>query len=226
MKESVSMHNPITEAAQGIASEAPSTGGPLKLFESVGRDAFITLLEHGLRSDHRLLDLGCGALRLGYWLVRFLDAGRYFGIEPEPQMLKPGLKYALGEDIVKVKQPSFSDNATFDFSVFSTKFDYVLARSIITHTTAAPTRKIIEQFKLTGRPGAIMMASYWPTAGTFPPGGVIGDELPLDDWRFIQIVKYDFSTIARWAEAVGVQVSEWAGRPPINGQVWLKFQLD
>ena len=57
-------------------------GGPVETFEAIGRLQLITLLRCGLYPDSRVLDLGCGSLRGGYWLVHFLRPERYFGIEP------------------------------------------------------------------------------------------------------------------------------------------------
>ena len=36
------------------------------------------------REIHRLLDFGCGSLRLGRMAIPYLLEGHYFGIEPEP----------------------------------------------------------------------------------------------------------------------------------------------
>src|SRR5256885_1508932 len=48
----------------------------------LGRYMFDFLVESGLRPEHRLLDFGCGALRLGVWALAYLDQGNYFGIDP------------------------------------------------------------------------------------------------------------------------------------------------
>ncbi|ELS05434.1 hypothetical protein Xen7305DRAFT_00051780 [Xenococcus sp. PCC 7305] len=218
------MTNPLPKIAELIEKETPYTGGPIGYFECVGRDTFITLLQNGLRPDHKVLDLGCGALRLGYWIARFMDKGNYYGIEPVKGMLEAGKKYSLGDEIISEKQPEFSYNNSFDFSVFEVKFDFVVARSIVTHTTPGMFRKIIEQFAENGADESIMLASYWPTENGFPPGGENGDELPLDDWRFKQVIKYSFETISKWSQEFGVKVSKFELNPQINGQVWLKFE--
>ena len=45
------------------------------------------LLQHGLQPTHRVLDLGCGNLRLGWRLIDYLQAGGYVGTELSPKML-------------------------------------------------------------------------------------------------------------------------------------------
>jgi SAM-dependent methyltransferase len=216
--------NPITETARLIAANALYTGGPIQFFESVGRDCIITLLRNGLRPDHQLLDFGCGTLRLGYWLVRFMDDGHYFGIEPNEKMLQAGKTYSLGTELIERKSPRFSSNADCDFSVFGTRFDFVVARSILTHTTPGMLRKIIQEFHKNTTEQGRMLASYWPLSVTLQKEKeVIGDDLDENDWRFLTIVKYSFQRIAAWAEENKVHVEEWKELPLINNQVWLLF---
>jgi hypothetical protein len=57
-------------------------GVPLATFEQAGRGRLIALLAEGLNPESKGFDIGCGTLRVGYWLVRFLDPGSYYGIEP------------------------------------------------------------------------------------------------------------------------------------------------
>src|SRR5688572_23381308 len=126
------------EAALGF------TGGPLELFETVGRDAFVTLLLNGLLPAHRVLDFGCGSLRLGYWLIRFLDAGCYFGIEPREEAVQVGEQTCVGAQLLELKQPRFDYNAGCDMRVFGETFDFVVARSVLTHLGPFQLRRILE----------------------------------------------------------------------------------
>ena len=73
---------------QKKAEELSSTiflGGPTKFIEIVGRLQLIILLKEGLYPDSKVLDIGCGCLRGGYWLIHFLNPNCYFGIEPKYQ---------------------------------------------------------------------------------------------------------------------------------------------
>jgi hypothetical protein len=56
----------------------------------VGRNQLSILLRNGLIFDSRVLDVGCGVLRAGYWLIHFLDPDCYFGIEPNRVILTAG----------------------------------------------------------------------------------------------------------------------------------------
>ncbi|WP_019506993.1 class I SAM-dependent methyltransferase [Pleurocapsa sp. PCC 7319] len=214
--------NPLRQIATSIQREAPYTGGPVQHFEMVGRDTIITLLQNGLRPDHTILDFGCGALRLGYWIIRLMERDKYYGIEPNFPMLEAGKKYSLDTELINLKQPQFSTNSQCDFSVFGVKFDFVVARSIFTHTTPALLRKTLQSFRANSTENGIMLASYWPLEYSKP--GEIGDQLPLTDSRFIRVVKYSLATIQSWSTEFGLKVSEYRVNPLINEQVWLKFE--
>src|ERR1043165_3125856 len=56
-------------------------GVPSNDFAKGVRDHFVYLLKAGLNPDSKVVDLGCGVLRVGYWLIHFLDPGCYCGIE-------------------------------------------------------------------------------------------------------------------------------------------------
>jgi SAM-dependent methyltransferase len=137
-------------------------GGPRKDFDRVGRQIFVLLLKHGLLPQHNVLDIGCGALRAGYWLIHFLDDERYCGIEPNVSVLKTGRRFILEPGLEEAKRPNYSNNHTFDFSVFDRRFDYAIARSIWTHAPKADIERMLNGFKETANPGAIFLASFVP----------------------------------------------------------------
>jgi SAM-dependent methyltransferase len=145
-------------------------GGPKRDFERVGRLGFEVLLAERLRPSSRVLDVGCGALRLGYWLMRFLDAGCYFGIEPQQEMLNVGLAQLVEPEVVQRAQARFSANDDFDFSVFGERFDFVIARSIWTHASKPQIASMLSSFAETSEPSGVFLASYYPASPAFKLG--------------------------------------------------------
>lgn len=137
-------------------------GGPRWNYERVGRLGFEVLLKEQLRPSSRVLDVGCGALRLGYWLMRFLDSGCYFGIEPQREMLQLGLDELIEPEVVARAGARFDHNTDFDFSVFGEPFDYAYARSVWTHASKPQIAAMLESFADTGASGAVFMASFCP----------------------------------------------------------------
>jgi len=152
---------PLQARAERL-SETTWLGGPPRVFEAVGRMGFTVLLEQGLRPSSRVLDVGCGALRLGYWLMRFLEPGGYHGIEPQQDMLRVGLEQIVEPEIVERARARFSDNDEFDFSVFDTDFDFVVARSIWSHASKPQISAMLASFAATASPSGIFLTSYKP----------------------------------------------------------------
>lgn len=66
--------------------------GPPKLWEMKRRFQFEFLHSRGLRTEHRLLDIGCGTLRGGIPLIEYLEIGHYTGIEARGGVLDEGRK--------------------------------------------------------------------------------------------------------------------------------------
>jgi len=135
-------------------------GGLYEVFEAVGRHQFIKLIELGLLPESRVLDVGCGVLRAGYWLIHFLRPGCYFGIEPSLRDLEAGQRVLLTPELLAEKRPSFDRNDQFDFSVFGTKFDFVLARSVWSHASLSEIDRMLEQFALWGEAGSVFITSW------------------------------------------------------------------
>ena len=159
----------LRERSERIA-QTTFLGGPGWDFERVGRIGFEVLLHEGLSPSSRVLDVGCGALRLGYWLMRFLDPGCYFGIEPQQDMLRIGLDELVEPDVVERADAHFSANDDFDFSVFGESFDFVVARSIWTHASKPQISSMLASFAHTSAPGGVFLTSYYP-AGLFFKAG-------------------------------------------------------
>lgn len=145
-------------------------GGATWDFERMGRVGFEVLLREGLAPSSRVLDVGCGALRLGYWLMRFLDSGCYFGIEPNQEMLSVGLEELVEPEVVERADAHFASNDDFDFSVFGETFDFVVARSIWTHASKAQIAAMLASFAATSSAKGVFLASYYPAGMLFKAG--------------------------------------------------------
>src|SRR5262245_52171544 len=61
--------------------------GPPGAWQATARFQLAFLRRMGLRPSHRVLDIGCGPLRGGLPLIRYLDRGRYTGIEVRGEAL-------------------------------------------------------------------------------------------------------------------------------------------
>jgi len=148
----------------------PSTflGVPIAGFENGGRQQFILMLENGLEPGSKVIDLGCGILRAGYWLIHFLDPGCYHGIEPHGERLEIGRQTILEPETLETKRPRFDRNATFDTSVFGTRFDFFLAYSIWTHAAKPQIERMLDNFTRDSSPDGLFLASILPAGWRKP----------------------------------------------------------
>lgn len=152
----------LKHIVEQLTREGIFTGGPPQFFESAGRLQMATLICEGVNPHSKVLDIGCGCLRAGYWLVRFLDPDCYCGIEPATQMLERGIDLLLTPELRSGKRPRFDSNDRFDFSVFGTRFDVFLARSIWSHASKAQIEGMLDSFVATANPDAFFLTSFYP----------------------------------------------------------------
>ena len=102
------------------------------LWEEIGMLQCNFLKSRGLRPEHYLLDVGCGALRGGIHFVEYLQTGHYYGLDINASFIEAGKTELEKEDLLD-KKPHFLVSDQFEMSKFSRTFDYVLAVSVFTH---------------------------------------------------------------------------------------------
>lgn len=151
-----------------MLSEKTFLGVPALDFEKGGWELFVYLLNAGLNPDSKLVDIGCGVLRGGYWLIHFLDPACYFGIEPHAGRLEMGVNTILEAEILEAKRPRFDTNPCFDTSVFGEKFDFFLAYSVWTHASKPQIQTMLDSFLRDAKDGGVFLTSYLPTGWRRP----------------------------------------------------------
>ncbi len=196
-------------------------GGPRKRFIAAGRCQLEILLAHGLTPDDFVLDVGCGALRGGWWVINFLRPGRYFGIEPNRTMLDAGKEVMLGEELLAEKKPNFSNNDNFDFSVFGQKFDFVIGRSIWTHASKSQIQDMLQSFKQCSNTSGCFLTSILeprlPIIPEYKGSGWIGRSHKSD---VAGIAHYRFRTLRKFAQMAGLNAERLG---IVEGQRWIKI---
>jgi len=157
--------------------------GPPDRFDFMSGTQFCLLFTLGLRDHHRVLDFGCGSLRLGRLLIPFLQPDRYFGIEPETWLIDDGLDHELGRDAVRLKRPRFSADPGFDCRVFGETFDHIVAQSILTHTGPDLARRFLAGAAQSVTADGLVAFSYYRGPEERPT-------LPGDGWYYPDCVAF------------------------------------
>ena len=167
----------IEEIVKTLNSFKGFTGGPTKKFSEVALSTFYSLSVCGLNQDSKFLDIGCGALRLGFLIMNYLHKNNYYGVEPNQIMLEEGKK-KLAQELLNYKNPTFSNDENFSFqSEFNdTKFDLALARSIFTHTSKEQIDLCLLELSKVMKKDGIFLLTY------LPPKGFLEKEYNGNDW--------------------------------------------
>lgn len=215
------------QRVKALKAEGIFLGGPPPWFEKAGRKILMTLLNDGLTTDAKVLDIGCGCLRGGYWLIHFLKPSGYCGIEPNRAMLQAGLDVLLEADERERKAPRFDYNDRFDFTVFDEQFDFYVARSVWTHAAKPHIETMLDGFVETSSERAVFLASYQkPTLFNRDYKGTewIGKSHESDEGG---IVRHSFRWIRKACAARGLTVRELKV-PAYNFglQTWLQVRRD
>lgn len=113
-----------------------------------GRMQFDYLTKHGLRPEHRMLEIGCGNLRAGWRFIDYLEAGNYYGVDIAPGVLFNAQRTVVQQRIAgQLPTLTLVRDMTFDF-LPDEAFDLVHAHSVFSHS---PIPVIEECFANIGR---------------------------------------------------------------------------
>lgn len=186
--------------------------GPVGSYDTMAAHQFSLLTWLGLREHHYLLDIGCGSLRAGKLFIPYLLPRRYFGIEPEQRLIDAAIDHEIGADLIRVKSPSFSNDANFTLTVFERKFDFILAQSIFTHAAKSQIERCFSQAKMVMNPKTIFVATY--LAGESDYKG--------DSWVYPSVVSYRPDYFRALGLQYGLACHELPWSHP-NGHIWIAF---
>jgi SAM-dependent methyltransferase len=197
------------------------------LWDEMGLLQFEFMRARGLRPGHRLLDLGCGALRGGVHFARYLEPGRYHGHDNNQSLLDAGYEIELANAGLQARVPrgNLSCSADFSLPVDDDWFDFGIAQSLFTHLSFNSIRRCLETVAPKFRVGGVLFATYFELPEGAPAsaphaqarGGIVtcGHEDPYH-YRRGDLVQA--AAGAPWA----VQwIGEW-GHP--RGQLMMAFE--
>jgi SAM-dependent methyltransferase len=135
-----------TERVKAVGHRGYIGGQTPETWYGIGRLQYHFLVSRGLAPEHNFLDIACGALRLGQYLIPFLGKGKYHGIDGEQSLIDAGLANEFNFNIIDLKKPNFSVNYNFDFSFVKT-VDYAIAQSLFTHLTIIDIEKCFRSLR-------------------------------------------------------------------------------
>jgi SAM-dependent methyltransferase len=167
---------------------------------SIGRLQYHFLCANGLSPSSKFLDVGCGSLRLGQFVIPFLNTGNYYGLEPEELLVQCGIQHEINPEVVRIKKPKFSHNYNFDFDSLD-YFDYSIANSILTHLTPDDIRMCFSKLKKKTRPASVFYFTFFEGQSST---NQFSESHANRDWR------YAFEEIVSFAEGWDLDyIGDW-----------------
>ncbi len=133
------------------------------LWEDIGTLQRDFLVQQGLMPHHKLIDIGCGALRAGVKLIPYLEPGNYYGIDISPTLLDAGYEREIVGTSHEQRMPRnhLAVTGSFQLAAFETTFDFAIAQSVFTHL---PRQRLVEALHETApflRAGAIFFSTWF-----------------------------------------------------------------
>lgn len=162
----------------------------------IGETQFRFLIQHGLRPEHTLLDIGCWTLRGGIRFIRYLHPGNYTGIDISPEAIKVARRLVVEEGLNDLR-PRLLLTSDSRFKEFSGEtFDFLFAYSVFCHL---PPEEIEEIFRNIGE----IMGESSVFFFTFKPSGRMKKDKSKDKkFNF----RYPFRYFQELARAQGFNI--------------------
>jgi|SRR6516165_6266635 len=145
----------------------------------------------GLNPEHYLLDFGCGTLRGGVPLIRYLNTGHYFGFEVRAEALREGLA-ELREERLTHKLPILI--CAGELPRLNMRFDFIWAFSVLIHLSDCVAERVFES-----------VADHLGESGAFYANASIGDGVPDLRWREFPFVRRPLAFYRALAGRHGLQ---------------------
>lgn len=133
------------------------------MWDEIGKLQLAFVRQHGLSPCHRFLDIGCGALRGGVHLIRYLDPGNYFGVDMNASLIKAAENIEIVDAGLIDRTPHLIVDDSFTFSKFGTTFDFAIAVSVFTHMGINSIERCLVNLSSVLEPKGVFYATYFPS---------------------------------------------------------------
>jgi len=193
------------------------------LWDELGLLQLRFLRERGLQPGHRLLDLGCGALRGGIHFIRYLEPGNYYGADINASLLEAGRR-ELAEANLADRKIHLLVTDRFEVGRFETTFDFGIAVSVFTHLTMNHIVQCLVEVRQVLRPDARFYASWFEAPAkarmaplTHDPAGIVTSyhcdpyHYAFDEIRWMaDLAELDVENIGDWGHPRGQRMLAFA----------------
>ncbi len=148
-------------------------------WDETARAQMAALQAEGLRPDHRLLDIGCGCLRLGHKAAAWLEPGHYWGTDASLALMLRGWEEELTPEVqARLPRAHLVQDADFAFPGLPDSIDHAIAFGVFTHLPAGALRPALTSLRrrfpaLQKLLLTVFLAPEGQTAALRQPDGVV-----------------------------------------------------
>ncbi|MBL8729563.1 MAG: methyltransferase domain-containing protein [Planctomycetes bacterium] len=147
--------------------------GPIGYWRELQRYQIGALQRLGLQPGHRLLDIGCGPLQGGLAFVRYLDAGRYTGIDVKPSAIAAGWQQIERAGLQTKRPQLFVSDCFGRDELAGQQYDHVWCSQMLYHLDASQVDALFAQLAarlaphgrfhgdIIGYPNEVTEHSHW-----------------------------------------------------------------
>jgi ABC-type polysaccharide/polyol phosphate transport system ATPase subunit/SAM-dependent methyltransferase len=129
-------------------------------WDEVGAAFFDFLRSQGLLPRHYVLDVGCGGFRLGVHLIKYLEHGRYIGLESNDDLVRAGAEIELPRVGIDPQSVRVVITDRFDLTGLP-QVDFAVAQSAFTQMSLNGVAQCIATVVRKLAPGGRFYASYF-----------------------------------------------------------------
>lgn len=196
------------------------------MWEEVGRLQLEFLEREGLTPQANLLDIGCGCLRAGVHFVRFLEPGRYYGMDVNASLIRAGLERELPEAGLagRLDPDHLLVNGAFEGWRFGVAFDYAIAQSVFTYLPTPAIGGALRELARCVRPGGRLYATFFESKGKEVPESLTHEPSGVVSCRDRDPYHFRFRDLAALCSGLSwnpVYLGDW-GHP--RGQRMIRFE--
>jgi SAM-dependent methyltransferase len=219
----------LRRANDGV-SHRRAIGG---LWDPMGNLQQEFLIANGLGPSDRLLDVGCGSLRLGSKLVDYLAPGGYFGCDLAESLIDAGYQHELTDDQrARLPRTNLWTTDCFDFSPLPAPANFAMAQSLFSHLPPAFLRLCLWNLTRHMAPNGKFFATFFlvddshpinePGTHAIPEGGQAVPTSALRDpyhyWiadlhHSARDLAWEVRVIGDWKHPRGQQMVEFRKKP-------------
>jgi SAM-dependent methyltransferase len=158
-------------------------GGGATGWDQRGRFQLEFLKSRGVTEAHSLADVGCGPLRAGYHLIRYLNVGNYCGIDYNADFIRIAREAIVRDASLSSKAPRVQIIDDFGFAKLGSKFDIVLAFSVLNHVPQAGRAMFFRNLPelMNSQTRVFISHATWLSARSVPHGIVVTTTTCLKD---------------------------------------------